>query len=235
MKEFNVYCDESCHLEHDYSRIMAIGSVWCEKNQIKKITNDIFNIKEQYGYSKYMEMKWTKISSSNLDFYKEIINYFFSNDDMCFRCYLADKTSLNHRNFNQTHDEWYYKIYFRMLEFIFLIRHNKYNVYIDIKDHYSYEKCQKLLEISCNNIRDFSHETIKKIQPIRSYESQLIQIADILIGAICHYNRYENGSINDAKREIIALIKKRSNSNLITNSYLSNTKFNIFFWSPRNG
>ena len=26
---FNVYCDESCHLEHDNIPTMVIGAVWC--------------------------------------------------------------------------------------------------------------------------------------------------------------------------------------------------------------
>lgn len=234
MKEYNVYCDETCHLEHDYSPIMALGGIWCEKKEIKQITEDIYAIKEKHGYSKYMEMKWTKICNSNKDFYKDIVEYFFANKKLRFRGYLADKTSLNHRNFNQTHDEWYYKIYFRMLEYIF-IKNNKYNVYIDIKDHHSYTKCQKLHKISCKKIKDYSCKTIKKIQPIRSYESQLIQITDILIGAICHYNRFGTKSMSEAKKEIIALIEKRSDSNLLTNSYLSNRKFNLFFWSSRNG
>jgi hypothetical protein len=26
---FNVYCDESCHLEHDRQQAMVLGAVWC--------------------------------------------------------------------------------------------------------------------------------------------------------------------------------------------------------------
>ena len=29
--EYNIYCDESCHLEHDGIKPMAIGAVWCPK------------------------------------------------------------------------------------------------------------------------------------------------------------------------------------------------------------
>src|ERR1700722_11096356 len=25
----NVYCDESCHLEHDQSNFMVLGAIWC--------------------------------------------------------------------------------------------------------------------------------------------------------------------------------------------------------------
>ncbi len=26
---FNVYCDESCHLENDHQPTMILGAVWC--------------------------------------------------------------------------------------------------------------------------------------------------------------------------------------------------------------
>ncbi len=33
---FNVYCDESCHLENDHQSAMVLGAVWCplEKTRI---------------------------------------------------------------------------------------------------------------------------------------------------------------------------------------------------------
>ena len=31
--EFNVYCDESCHLEHSSSNAMALGAIWCPKQK----------------------------------------------------------------------------------------------------------------------------------------------------------------------------------------------------------
>ena len=26
---FNIYCDESCHLEHDRQQVMVLGAIWC--------------------------------------------------------------------------------------------------------------------------------------------------------------------------------------------------------------
>ena len=28
-RTYNIYCDESCHLEHDHLGVMALGAVWC--------------------------------------------------------------------------------------------------------------------------------------------------------------------------------------------------------------
>jgi hypothetical protein len=35
--EYNVYCDESCHLENDGQKAMVLGSVWCPKVKREEI------------------------------------------------------------------------------------------------------------------------------------------------------------------------------------------------------
>ena len=139
MVEYNVYCDESCHLEHDNSNVMVIGAVYCPKKMVKKINKDIYSIKERYGLPKNGELKWVKISNSNFNVYRALIEYFFSNNDLHFRAVIADKTNLNHKKYSQTHDDWYYKIYYTMLKNIFL-KGSTYNIYIDIKDVFSNKK-----------------------------------------------------------------------------------------------
>ncbi len=46
---------------------------------------------------------------------------------------VADKARLNHQQYRQSHDDWYYKMYFSMLKTIFEPDAG-YHVYIDIKD-----------------------------------------------------------------------------------------------------
>ena len=98
----------------------------------------IRDIKIRNGISPVAELKWTKISPSKVIAYKDIINYFFDDDDLYFRAIIIpDKTKLNHQAFNQTHDDWYYKMYFDMLKVI-LAPEDRYEIYIDIKDSHSY-------------------------------------------------------------------------------------------------
>ena len=77
----NIYCDESCHLEHDNSPVMVLGAVWLPKNKIKKICLDIREIKLKHNFSKAFEFKWTKISPNKIAFYKDLITYFFNNEN----------------------------------------------------------------------------------------------------------------------------------------------------------
>lgn len=132
---YNVYCDETCHLENDGVNDMVLGAVWCPQNKLKEINQRIKEIKIRNGVSKQMELKWTKISPAKVEMYMDVINYFFDDDDLHFRAIvIPDKSKLDHEKFGQTHDEWYYKMYFDMLKVIFTPNDN-YEVYIDIKDH----------------------------------------------------------------------------------------------------
>ncbi|MBE5035801.1 DUF3800 domain-containing protein [Gallibacter intestinalis] len=233
--EYNIYCDESCHLENDGINSMVIGAVWCPKDKLKEINDRISKIKEKYRVLKQSELKWVKVAPVKLDLYKEIVNYFFDCSDLHFRCVIVpDKNKLDHKKFEQTHDDWYYKMYFEMLKVIFNPQ-DKYNVYVDIKDSHSYEKTTNLKKICNNSMYDFSGNVVKKIQPIRSHETQIMQIVDILIGAICYANRDfdENFKNSTAKLELIRLIKERSNYQLNKTTLYREDKLNMLLWSAR--
>lgn len=60
-KIYNVYCDESCHLEHDGINDMVIGAVWCDQKSVWKTNRDIRNIKAKYKIPAKAELKWTKV------------------------------------------------------------------------------------------------------------------------------------------------------------------------------
>ena len=131
---YNIYCDESCHLEHDGEIAMTIGGIWCPQSKKDEIFHRIREIKEEHGLSKNFEIKWNKVSPGQLDFYMDVVNYFFDNSDLHFRVLvIPNKQELKHDLFSQTHDDFYYKMYFNMLKTLFEPGCG-YNIYIDIKD-----------------------------------------------------------------------------------------------------
>ena len=75
--EYNVYCDESCHLATNGSRYMFIGAVYCPKDKTKKINDYIKHLKEKYNISNKIELKWNKIDKKTEKLYIDVINYFF--------------------------------------------------------------------------------------------------------------------------------------------------------------
>ena len=228
--EYNIYCDESCHLVSNNSKYMLIGAVYCPKFKVKKVNEYINHLKNNYNLSNKIELKWNKVDKKTEKLYLDIINYFFNNDDLKFRIIVIDKTKLNHKKYNQTENDFYHKAYYEMLKYI-IIPGNSYNIYPDIKDTHSYYYHQITLNYLRIKMSDTNKKTIKKIQPIKSYEAPILQINDILIGALSYY--YRNLSTNSIKLNIIHEIQRLYQNNFDISSSYSNTKFNIFIWKSK--
>src|SRR5690554_4925085 len=105
---YNIYIDESCHLEKDNAPVMCLGYT-----KILKV--DYAGFKKQFKQLKLKhksptEIKWSKLSSSRVQLYIDLINLFF-NSNIEFRAVLIkNKSRLNHELFNRHgHNEFYYK------------------------------------------------------------------------------------------------------------------------------
>ncbi|GHT43557.1 hypothetical protein FACS189438_1000 [Bacteroidia bacterium] len=228
--EYNIYCDESCHLENDHINVMVLGAIWCSKEKKSEIFKRIREIKLEHGLSKDFEIKWNKVSPAKQNFYMRLIDYFFDDGEIHFRALIIpDKSKLNHSAFLQTHDDFYYKTYFNLLKII-LTPSNSYNIYIDIKDTKSQEKVERLAGILRNNHYDYKKEIVKHIQQIKSHEAELLPLADLLIGAIAYHHR-ELAS-NTAKLSIIKRIQERSGYSLDKSTLSREDKLNLFIWKP---
>jgi hypothetical protein len=212
MAEINIYCDESNHLEADGISIMVLGAIYAPVEKVRLANKRIREIKEKHSISLKNELKWTKVSPSKLPFYLDVVDYFFDNDDLHFRAIVVNKESLDHDAHNQTHDDFYYKMYFELLSKI-LDPQNKYNIYPDIKDTRGSRKIQKLKEVLSNKMYDFDGKIIQRIQLVRSHEIELLQLADLLIGAMQFLNRTDVTST--AKKTIIERMKARSGYDLL--------------------
>lgn len=114
---FNIYCDESCHLEKDNSDVMVLGEMKVGARFLPDIYNRIRQIKVNHGLSSWFEVKWTKVSMSKIDFYLDLIDYFFDTAALSFRSVVATgKKKLDHNTYNESdYDNWYYKMYFQLL------------------------------------------------------------------------------------------------------------------------
>jgi len=228
---YNIYCDESCHLQNDHQQAMVLGAIWCSLEKTKEISTRLREIKLRHGLSQNFEVKWTKVSQAKLLFYQDLIDYFFDDDDLHFRALIVpDKSKLRHNDFAQDHDIWYYKMYFDMIK-VLLNPTDNYRIYLDIKDTRSNDKIKKLHDVLCNNVYDFKHEIITRIQTIRSHEVEQLQLADLLIGAVSYINR--GLSENKAKLALIERIQQRSQYSLTRTTLLRGDKFNLFRWTAQ--
>jgi hypothetical protein len=225
---FNIYCDESCHLENDGHSVMVLGALWCTIEETRNSAIRIREIKEKHGIRPDFEVKWTKVSPAQESFYLDLVDYFFDDDDLHFRALIVpDKSKLRHEDFYQSHDTWYYKMYFDMLKVI-LEPKARHRIYLDIKDTRSAPKVAELHKVLSNNMYDFSQDIIERVQTVRSHEVELLQLADLLIGAVSYANR--GLAKSEAKTKLVARMRKRSHYSLNYTTLLKERKVNLFRW-----
>lgn len=226
---FNIYCDESCHLENDQQKAMVLGAVWCPLDKTREIAVRLREIKQKHGLPPNFEVKWTKVSPAKKALYLDLVDYFFDDDDLYFRALIVpDKSLLRHDAFlGQDHDGWYYKMYFDMLKVIFR-PDARYRIYLDIKDTRGAQKAAKLHEVLCNDRYDFSRQVIEWLQLVHSHEIEQLQLADLLIGAVAYLNRGLRE--NAGKMAIVERMQRRSGYDLTRTTLLREEKTNIFRW-----
>lgn len=226
-KTYNIYCDESTHLEKDRQPYMIFGYVSIPYNEIALAKKQIREIKEKHHYKD--ELKWTNISDKTFAIYNDIVEYFFMTN-MQFRAIIINKSEIDNTRPEYSYNDFYFRMYYQLLHHQ-MDMESTYNVYFDIKDTCSQQKLHKLAEILKYNsaIRDFNF--------VKSHQIHFVQLADVLIGAINYHLRIQNNTIKGkvrAKRQIVDKIKKQTNLSLLKTTPLINKKFNLFFINLQN-
>ena len=121
-------------------------------------------------------------------------------------------------------------MYFLLLSQLIAPEH-QYHIYLDYKDTQGAAKVNKLHQVLCNNALDFDWKIVKKVQLVRSDESKLVQLVDLLIGLLSYKAR--DLQTSSAKIKLIELFKNRSHYSLTKSTLLKEEKTNLFFWRPK--
>lgn len=237
--QINFYCDESCYLQNDGNDFMVLGTIYCEKQYISKIKKDLNDIKEKYGFSKNFEIKWTKVSKLTFEMYKEVLKYVHECEYLNIRTIVAKNKKKIEKN-NEIYDVWYYKMFYILLNKPIekfwennIINHkfnyyNKFSIYLDKKNSNSNLRSAKLMNILQNtyyNFIKFQHFICD------SKDFVLIQVIDLIIGAIAYKNRKLDNSIS--KVFLVNYIESLFSVSFQFSSSYNNTKFNNFIWTGR--
>ncbi|HHU59863.1 TPA: DUF3800 domain-containing protein [bacterium] len=231
MDGVNFYCDESCHVWNDGFDIMTLCGVIVKQNHLREINKDIRAIKAKHNIDPFSELKWTKVSNSNLNMYKDIITYIKDSPSIHIRNLVArGKSLLKFPWFGTSYDDWYYKMYYTMLVKPLqneLASEKNIKIIVDIKDTHSFTKTKKL-ELYLNN--KFLND--KKICALVSFSDkhELMQVSDIIAGAASYKNR--NLKSSESKLSLISYIERSFGVDLCQSSYLKDIKFNNFIWQP---
>lgn len=229
---YKINIDESCHLAHDHMPVMCIGYTKILAADYQTIKEGIKAIKRKH--KNMVEIKWNTLSLSRLPLYKALVDFFFC-QPIDFRCILVNyKDRLNHEAFNNgSHDNFYYKLIYHLLQSATNPPDFQYQVYLDIKDTRGKEKLTKIHQVLGN--KHLGNSPFISFQHIRSHENVLIELTDLFIGAITFKNRglHKEAKASRAKIELLEYLETKSGYSLDEGTPPWETKFNIFDHQPK--
>ena len=228
---YKVYCDESRHIEKDAkNRFMVVGGIFVPKKDEDELRAKINDLRQKHNC--LGEIKWTNVSPAKLPFYLELIDLFFANSSLSFRCVVIDKAMLRHAEFNNgSHEIFFYKTYYYLLKKPICF-FNKCGIVIAHKDTHSQNYSQELVRILRNKLW-YLPLSIADPVILRAKDSVFIQLADLLIGAVGY--QHNNYSTSKAKITLCAQICNHlGKPNLVFSSpYSKQFKFDIFILNLR--
>lgn len=234
---YDVYCDESRQdllVEKSsiniYNRFVCIGGIIIPTEKRDGLKDSIKELKEKHNL--FGELKWGNVSPNKLDFYLELVDLFFSTDSSIdFRTVVIDAREINNEEYNDSdHELGYYKFYYQLL-FHWIEPQHKYYVFTDYKTNKDRTRLKNLKDILN---RACWSERIELIQSINSKESLLLQLQNVLMGAVGYKFNYGFHGKSTAKKAIVDRIEKHL-GHPIRHTSKSHRKFNVFVMDLRKG
>lgn len=226
----HLYCDESCHLPYDKAPFLLLGLLACPAEKVRTAHEQLSAIWVRHALPKHFEVKWTKVSPAKLEFYRAVTEWFFASEGITFRALaLPDKQRLYAALPEESRDALYYRLYYQLLRGA-IEQENRYRVFLDLKDTRGSEKLSHLTEILRADADDPYGKSVENLQHVRSHEVKLLQVCDLILGAINFARRSQIGAESPAKRALVRLIEERLGYSLTGDSLPGADKFALTTW-----
>jgi len=221
---FNIHCDESCHLPHDRQPAMLLGLLACPAEQAHTLNVELTTLCQQHGLPKHFEFKWTKVGPGKLDFYRAVVERFLAAEEVSFRALvLPDKQRAYALAPAEQRGHIYYRLYYQLLRGA-MAPENRYRAFLDMKDTRGREKLRELKQLLETNNPSQPAEDKPTLQHVRSHEIRLMQVSDLLLGAVGFARRAKSENISPAKQALVSMLEEKLDFSLIGNSPPGATK-----------
>lgn len=234
---YHIYCDES---RQSKDRYMIIGGIIIPLSEVSLFNETM----KQYRLEQKMfaELKWSKVSNQKLGEYKRFIDYFFAlnnTDKLHFHSIIIDNHQVNHRKFNKGDKELgFYKFYYQLLLHGFGKKYcsngenDRFIVHLDYRTtSYSLNTLKHVLNRGIAKKYSVKTSPFVSIEPCDSHKSELLQINDIILGAIgFQKNGYDLlPDAKKAKKELANYIAEQGGlSDLKKNSPCGKNRFTLW-------
>ena len=221
------YGDESRHLSQDHSPVMLMGGLTCPAEHVHKAHVQLAALWAAHDLPKGFEAKWTKVSPGKLSFYLALVDWFFSFEHVAVRALvLPNKQTFFAKLPSAAQDAAYYRLYYYLLHGA-LEQDVQLKVFMDIKDTRGGLKVRHLREMLQDDAGDA--QMVKHVQQVRSDEVRLLQVLDLMLGAMGYARLPEQNSA--AKKAVIARIEHHlQGQSLALDTPYGSSKISIQSW-----
>jgi len=225
----NIYCDESS-VENNESKFFVIGAVFVSRNKKNSVLGKFKKIAKEYSHS--TELKWNKVGSKYLDFYKKIVDLFVTSDDLIFRSIIVEKNKVDFDGYHNNDRELaFYKFYYLLLKEK-LANQNNYYIFLDRKPTRDRNRARSLHSfLESYVLFNRVNTNIRHFQAYDSKENKLIQLADFFTGLIAYSNNSSDQS--SVKQELVSYFESKLALDTSKSTSYGSQKVNIFKWSPK--
>lgn len=227
--DLEVYCDEARQeLFAGRSRdgFVVIGGLWLESARREHLKARIGELRERHRVRG--EFKWQKVSPSRESFYLDLVELFFG-EPMRFRAIVLAAQEMDAVRFHDADTElMFYKFYYQMLHH-WILGQNTYRIFVDVRTNRVRGRVRTLERVLRN--ANLTAE-IACVQALPSRELDVMQLADVLVGAVgFHFN---GGGTSAAKGAVVSRIEEHLDHPIRPTSR-AEQKFNIFRFQSEGG
>jgi hypothetical protein len=234
MHDYEIYCDESrpelfvAGPTATITAHAAIGSVWLATDSRKILKERVSELRSTHGI--WGEAKWTKVGMKSLAFYCDLVDLLLLDPGVRFRAIVIEAHKLDLARFHQADAELgFYKFYYQALHH-WTLEGKTARVFCDAKVNRDLSRLQTLKRVLN---RKFDTPCIDSIYSVESRESSIVQLCDVLLGAVqAKFN--ESIVSSQAKAELLGHIEDRIGHPLGA-TFQSERQFNIFKIKLSNG
>lgn len=223
--KIDIYCDESrpdlFSAKNPDATFLAIGGIWSLQSEREELKSKIHALRNKHKIGG--EFKWTKVSHSRLEFYRELLDLFFRETSMRFRAIILNHNHLDLKTYHDNDAELgFYKFYYQLL--IHWIKESKeYQIFCDFKKNRVHNRLPVLQNCLSNaNI----YAQINQVQTVRSEESVMIQLADVLTGAVSA--KFNKTLIRGSSKDLLISYIEKQLGHPIKETSQAEDKFNVF-------
>lgn len=235
-----IFCDETCLSD----RHLLLGGIVTGNEWYTNLLADLLKLRDETGM--HAELKWSKVSRGRLDAYKAFVDVFFryiDADEVHFSCITFDSTKFKHWKYNAGNKELgFYKFYYQLIHHRFgrYARNGacpRFIVHLDQRDSsYSLDTLRDVLNNGYCKDGSATVGPYAKIAPLNSKKNTVLQVVDVVLGAVGFHKNGKDGipGASKAKIELANYIAGKAGKRRLDDaSAFGKNRFNVWHFQLR--